>query len=70
MSSELHASTLRSKSVDELKTTLSEFKRELLNLRFQKATKQLEAPSRIKKVRRAVARIKTLLTEKVKESAK
>ena len=45
---------------DQLQTQLSELKREAFNLRFQAATNQLEKPSRVKVVRRTIARIKTL----------
>ncbi len=48
------------KTDDELSTDLSELKREQFNLRFQAATNQLEKPSRIREVRRDIARIKTL----------
>jgi large subunit ribosomal protein L29 len=54
------AEDLRVKSDDELSTQLSELKREAFNLRFQSATGQLEKPSRIRTVRRDIARIKTL----------
>ena len=43
----------------ELATELSALKREQLNLRFQAATQQLEKPSRVKEVRRSIARIQT-----------
>jgi large subunit ribosomal protein L29 len=45
---------------DQLATKLSELKREQFNLRFQAATNQLEKPSRVREVRRTIARIKTL----------
>jgi large subunit ribosomal protein L29 len=48
------------KTDDELSTDLGELKREQFNLRFQAATNQLEKPSRIREVRRDIARIKTL----------
>ena len=44
---------------DQLSTQLSELKREQFNLRFQAATGQLEKPSRVREVRRTIARIKT-----------
>ncbi len=44
---------------DQLSTQLSELKREQFNLRFQAATGQLEKPSRVRVVRRTIARIKT-----------
>lgn len=61
---------LRSKSVDQLKEQLAESKRELMNLRFQKATGELEKTSRIREVRRTVAKVKTLLTQAAKQEKK
>jgi len=55
---------------DELATQLSELKREQFNLRFQAATNQLEKPSRMREVRRDIARIKTLQTERARSAAK
>lgn len=55
---------LRGKSADQLNDQLGELKRELLNLRFQKTTGELEKTSRIREVRRTVAQVKTLLNEK------
>jgi large subunit ribosomal protein L29 len=55
---------LRVKSDDQLTVELSELKREQFNLRFQAATNQLERPARIREVRRDIARIKTLQTER------
>ena len=55
---------LRTKSDDELAVELSELKREQFNLRFQTATNQLEAPARIRAVRRTIAKIKTLQSER------
>ena len=54
---------LRGKSVEELKEELVAAKKELFNLRFQNATNQLDNTSRIKEVRKIIARIKTLITE-------
>ena len=50
------------KTDDQLSTQLGELKREQFNLRFQSATNQLEKPSRVREVRRTIARIKTLQT--------
>ena len=58
------AEDLRTKSDDQLSTELTELKKEQFNLRFQSATNQLERPARIKEVRRAIARIKTLQSER------
>ena len=51
---------------DQLQTQLSEMKREQFNLRFQAATNQLEKPSRVKEVRRTIARIKTLQSQRAR----
>ena len=51
---------------DQLQTQLSELKREQFNLRFQAATNQLEKPSRVKVVRRTIARIKTLQSQRAR----
>ena len=55
---------------DELASQLGELKREQFNLRFQAATNQLEKPSRVREVRRDIARIKTLQTERTRSVAK
>ncbi|HKR92779.1 50S ribosomal protein L29 [Novosphingobium sp.] len=55
---------LRAKTDDQLTADLADLKREQFNLRFQAATSQLERPARIKEVRRDIARIKTLQTER------
>ncbi len=55
---------LRAKSDDQLSGDLGDLKKEAFNLRFQAATNQLERPARIKEVRRDIARIKTLQTER------
>lgn len=60
----MKASELRGKSVDELQGQLVELKKELFNLRFQKATGELQNTARFQQVRRDVARVKTLLAEK------
>ena len=58
------AEDLRAKTDDQLDVQLTELKREQFNLRFQAATNQLERPARIKEVRRDIARIKTLQTQR------
>ncbi len=58
---------LRNKSVEELNADLEAAKKELFNLRFQNATNQLENTSRIKEVRKNIARIKTVITARSKE---
>ena len=57
---------LRKKSVSELNEELVAAKKELFNLRFQNATNQLENTSRIKEVRKNIARIQTVITEMAK----
>ena len=54
---------LRGKSVEELNEELVAAKKELFNLRFQNSTNQLDNTSRIKEVRKNIARIQTLITE-------
>jgi large subunit ribosomal protein L29 len=60
---------LKTKTDDELSTELNNLKREQFNLRFQAATNQLEKPSRVKEVRRSIAQIKTLQTERNSSAA-
>ena len=59
---------LRAKTVDELETRLTELKKEQINLRIQQSTGQLQNTSNMKKARREVAQIKTLLGERQKNS--
>jgi large subunit ribosomal protein L29 len=61
---------LKAKSDDQLQQQLGELKREQFNLRFQAATNQLEKPSRVREVRRTIARIKTLQTQRTSAAAK
>ena len=61
---------LRTKTDDQLSAELTELKREQFNLRFQAATNQLDKPSRIREVRRSIAQIKTLQTERAAAAAK
>jgi large subunit ribosomal protein L29 len=60
----MKASDVRAKTADELKDQLVDLKKEQFNLRFQRATQQLEKPAQVKQVRRDIARIKTILAEK------
>jgi large subunit ribosomal protein L29 len=60
----MKAEDLRTKSPDELTDELTRLKREQFNLRFQKATGQLEKTHRVRQVRRAIAQIKTVLAQK------
>ena len=64
------AADLRAKTDDQLSGDLGDLKREAFNLRFQAATSQLEKPSRVKEVRRDIARIKTLQNERSRSTAK
>ncbi|AVF05184.1 MAG: 50S ribosomal protein L29 [Devosia indica] len=60
----MKASDVRAKTADELKDQLVDLKKEQFNLRFQRATQQLEKPARVREVRRDIARIKTVLGQK------
>ena len=67
----MQANDLRNKSVEDLKTELSNLQREQFNLRFQLKTGQLQHTDNVRKVRRDIARINTILSEKLNsESAK
>lgn len=66
MKSKQFMEELRGKSVAELNEDLVAAKKELFNLRFQNATNQLDNTSRIKEVRRNIARIQTIITQKAK----
>ena len=57
----MKAEELRGKTPDELKTQLIELKKEAFNLRFQRASGQLENTARVRQVRRNIARIQTIL---------
>ncbi len=57
---------LKLKNIDELKEDLVTAKKELFNLRFQNATNQLDNTSRIKEVRKNIAKIETIITEKAR----
>lgn len=59
----MKASELRKKSKDELGAMLLDLSRERFNLRMQKGTGQLSKPDQVKKVRRNIARIQTILNE-------
>jgi len=60
---------LKAKSDDQLQQQLLELKREQFNLRFQAATNQLEKPSRVREVRKTIARIRTLQNQRAREQA-
>ncbi|AYO29424.1 MAG: large subunit ribosomal protein [Thermoanaerobacteraceae bacterium] len=61
---------IRDLSDDELMQKIKDLKGELFNLRFQAATGQLDNPMRIREVRKTIARIKTVLTERQNEKQK
>jgi large subunit ribosomal protein L29 len=60
----VYVTELKNKNVEELQLDLASAKKELFNLRFQNATNQLDNPARIKEVKRNIARIQTVITEK------
>ncbi len=60
----------RAQSDDQLTKALGQLKREQFNLRFQAATAQLEKASRVREVRRDIARIKTIQNERSRSAAK
>lgn len=68
MKTNKYLNDLKGKTVAELNEELVSAKKELFNLRFQNATSQLDNTSRIKEVRRNIARIQTVLTEKSKQA--
>ncbi len=64
----MKAADIRAMSADQLTDKLAELKKEQFNLRFQKATGQLEKTSRVKEVRRDIARVKTIARQLAAES--
>ena len=69
MKTNKYVEDLKTKSAAELAQDLVAAKKELFNLRFQNATNQLDNPARIKEVRKNIARIQTVITEKSKAEA-
>jgi large subunit ribosomal protein L29 len=65
----MKASDVRAKTTDELKTQLTELRKEQFNLRFQRASGQLENTSRVRAVRRDIARIMTTLSERQRSAS-
>ena len=65
----MNATELKTKTPDELRTSLVALKKEAFNLRFQQATGQIENTARMRVVRRDAARIKTVLNQKAAEAA-
>ena len=66
----MKAQELRDKTPDQLRDQLATLKKEAFNLRFQRATGQLENTSRMQAVRRDAARVKTIMNEKAAAAAK
>ena len=64
----MKASELRGKSTDDLNQELSSLLRAQFSLRMQKATQQLNNTSQIRKVRRDIARVRTLINEKARQA--
>jgi large subunit ribosomal protein L29 len=62
----MKAADVRAKTPDELKSELDRLGKETFNLRFQRASGQLENTSRMRAVRRDIARIKTILAQRAK----
>ncbi len=60
----MKATDVRTKTLDELRGELEGLKKEQFNLRFQKATGQLENTARVRQIRRDIARIQTIMREK------
>ena len=60
----MKAEDIRTKTKDQLTDDLASLKKEQFNLRFQKATGQLEKTARVRQVRKDIARIKTIAAEK------
>jgi len=63
----LRPSELREMTIDELREKERELRKELFNLRFQKATGEIQNPMRIRAVRKDIARILTIITEKERQ---
>ena len=69
MKSKKFLESLNDKSVEELRTELVSNKKELFNLRFQNATNQLDNTARIREVRKNIARIQTVMTQRTRAIA-
>jgi large subunit ribosomal protein L29 len=64
----MKAADVRAKTDDELKSELSQLAKEVFNLRFQKASGQMENTARMRQARRDVARIKTVLDQRARKT--
>jgi len=62
------AGDVRAKTDDELKSEVDQLSKEVFNLRFQKASGQLENTTRVRQVRRDIARIKTVIGERARKA--
>ena len=65
----MKAEDVRAKSDDELREQILSLKKEAFNLRFQKATGQLDNTARVREVRRSVAQVKSVLNERARSAA-
>jgi large subunit ribosomal protein L29 len=65
----MNPADLRSRSADELNDELDNLGKEIFNLRFQRASGQLENTARVREVRRGIARIKTIIGERGRPAA-
>jgi large subunit ribosomal protein L29 len=65
----MKAEDVRQKTPDQLRASLVDLRKEAFNLRFRKASGQLENTARVREVRREIARIQTVLNEKSRERA-
>jgi len=65
----MKAEDIRAKTDDELKTELETLSKEAFNLRFQRASGQLENTARVRQVRRDIARIRTLMGERARKAS-
>ncbi|MEA4875953.1 MAG: 50S ribosomal protein L29 [Anaerorhabdus sp.] len=66
----MNVKEIREKSNEELLKDIESLKEELFNLRFQQATGQLENPTRMRDIKKTIARIKTIITERTLSDAK
>ena len=65
----MKAKDIRERSDDELRKTLSDLEEQLFKLRFQKSTGQIENPIKIREVRKDIARVRTVMTERQAEGS-
>jgi large subunit ribosomal protein L29 len=70
MAKQTKPADFRTKTTDELSAQLLDLRKEQFNLRFQRATGQLEGVGRVRSVRRDIARLKTILAEQTRSAAK